>query len=73
MLRQFTTGQASKALVAVLTTVAAALPVYYGSAKWEPVVIMAVGAVTTYLVPNAQPPAQPPVPPPAQPDVPKLP
>ena len=67
MLTQFTTGQASKALVAMLTTVAAALPVYYGNAKWEPIVIMAAGAVMTYLVPNSQPPAQSP------PEAPKLP
>ena len=60
--RQLTNGQASKFLVAVLTTVAAALPVYYGTAKWEPVAVMTLGAILTYLVPNASPdvPAQPP-------------
>lgn len=69
MPRQLVNGQASKFLVSVLTAVAAALPVYFGGAKWEPVVIMALGAVLTYLVPNAPkpggaPPAPvPPVPP----------
>jgi hypothetical protein len=29
---QFVNGEASKALVAILTTVAAALPIYYGNA-----------------------------------------
>ena len=60
MFSQFANGQASKALVGVLTTVAAALPVYCGSAKWEPIVIMALGAVTTYLVPNTPKPPPPP-------------
>ena len=50
-------GEASKALVAILTTVAAALPVYFGSAKWLPLAVMALGAITTYLVPNSAPPA----------------
>ena len=66
MLNQFVNGQASKALVGVLTTVAAALPIYYGPAKWEPIVVMALGALTTYLVPNApKAPTPPPVEPPA--------
>lgn len=52
---QFLNGQASKALIAFLTAVAAALPLYFGSAKWEPVVVMALGALTTYLVPNTPP------------------
>ena len=56
MLGQLTNGQASKALVAVLTAVAAALPIYYGSAKWEPIVVMGLGALITYLVPNSPPP-----------------
>ena len=60
MFSQFFNGQASKALVAVLTTIAAALPVYYGNAKWEPIVIMALGAVITWLVPNTQKPPPPP-------------
>lgn len=59
MLSQFFNGQASKALVSILTTVAAALPVYYGSAKWEPVAVMVLGAVMTYLVPNAPKPDAP--------------
>ena len=55
---QLTNGQASKALVAILTEVAAALPLYYGNAKWEPVVVVALGALITYLVPNTpKPPA----------------
>ena len=53
---QFIRGEANKALVAILTTVAAALPVYFGGAQWLPVVVMALGAIATYLVPN-QPPA----------------
>ena len=55
MPRQHINGQASKFLVTVLTTVAAALPIYYGTAKWEPVAVMALGAVLTYLVPNTPP------------------
>lgn len=56
---QFLNGQASKALVAFLTAVAAALPIYYGSASWEPVVVMALGALITYLIPNQpKPPGQ---------------
>ena len=58
-MNQLMNGQASKALVAVLTAVAAALPIYYGSAKWEPIVVMALGALITYLVPNQpRPPAE---------------
>ena len=57
MLSQLTSGQASKALVAGLTAIAAALPLYFGSARWEPVVVMAIGAVLTYLIPNAPKPA----------------
>ena len=60
MLKQFVNGEASKALVGMLTTVAAALPLYFSSAKWEPIVVMALGAVTTYLVPNS--PKSPPPP-----------
>ena len=56
MLSQFFNGQAAKALVAILTTVAAALPVYFGDAKWLPLVVMALGAITTWLVPNTPPP-----------------
>jgi hypothetical protein len=52
---QLLNGQASKALIAVLTAVAATLPIYYGDAKWEPVVVMALGALITYLVPNTPP------------------
>ena len=57
---QLVNGQASKALVAVLTTVAAALPIYYGTAKWVPVVVMALGALSVYLVPNADAPQEKP-------------
>lgn len=72
MPRQLVNGEASKALVAVLTTVAAALPIYYGTAKWVPIVVMGLGAVLTYLVPNAPkaappPPVVPPVTPPQPP------
>jgi uncharacterized membrane protein (UPF0136 family) len=52
---QFIRGEANKALVAILTTVAAALPVYFSDAKWLPVVVMALGAIATYLVPNTPP------------------
>ena len=64
MPRQLINGQASKFLVTVLTMVAAALPIYYGTAKWEPVAVMALGAVLTYLVPNTPP--DPPAPAPAE-------
>lgn len=49
---QFTNGEASKFLVAVFTAVAAALPVYFGTARWEPIVLYAIGAVLVYLTPN---------------------
>lgn len=52
---QLVNGEAAKFVVYVLTTVAAGLPVYFGTAHWVPIVIMAVGAVTAYLVPNAKP------------------
>lgn len=45
-------GQSTKFLVSVLTTVSASLPLYYGSAHWVPIVVMATGAVITYLAPN---------------------
>ena len=53
---QFISGEANKALVAILTTIAAALPIYFGDTKWAPVVVMAIGAITTWLVPNSKPP-----------------
>ena len=56
---QLLNGQASKALVAILTTVAAGLPIYYGTQKWVPIVVMGLGAVLTYLVPNTPPPVKP--------------
>jgi len=46
-------GQSSKFLVALLSTASAALTTYYGSAKWEPIVVMCLGAVMTWLVPNS--------------------
>jgi uncharacterized membrane protein (UPF0136 family) len=58
---QLVNGQASKALVAVLTAVAAALPIYYGTQKWVPIVVMALGALSVWLVPNAPKPAAVPV------------
>jgi hypothetical protein len=48
-------GAASKFLVSVLTTVAASLPLYFGTAKWEPIAVMGIGALMTYLVPNSKP------------------
>jgi hypothetical protein len=62
MLTVLTTGQASKFLVAVFSAAASAITVYYGTAKWEPAAIAAIGAVLTYAIPNASPPAdaQPP-------------
>lgn len=55
MVKQLVNGEAAKALVAILTAVAAALPVYFTDAPWLPVVIMVIGAITTYLVPNKPP------------------
>ncbi len=52
-------GSASKFLVSVLTTVAASLPLYFGSSHWEPIAVMGIGALVTYLVPNSRPPATP--------------
>lgn len=52
-------GQASKFLVALLTAIAGALPLYFGTAKWEPIVVWAVGSVLVYLVPNTPKPADP--------------
>lgn len=46
------TGSVAKLVVSVLGTVATALPIYYGTAKWEPVVVAALTAVSVYLVPN---------------------
>jgi hypothetical protein len=46
-------GTAAKFIVAVLTTVGASLPIYYGTAHWVPVAVMIIGALSTYLVPNA--------------------
>lgn len=65
MLTQFVNGQAAKSLVVILTSVATALTTYYGSAKWQPLVVLGVGIVVHYLVPNADPPAPvlPPLPP----------
>lgn len=59
-LNQLVSGQASKFLVAVLTTAASALATYFGDAKWEPIAVMVIGAIVTYLVPNT--PAEPPQP-----------
>ncbi len=53
---QLLTGELSKVLVAVLTAVSSALPIYFGTAKWEPLAIWALGIVIIYLVPNARPP-----------------
>lgn len=67
VLKQFTTGQANKALVNILTAISSGLVLYCGSAKWQPLVVLAIGAIIHYLVPNA--PKDPPVPPasPAEP------
>jgi len=51
---QFTSGEASKFLIAVFTAVAAGLPVFFGSATWEPFVLSVIGAILIYLVPNKQ-------------------
>ncbi len=48
-------GQASKFLVMVLTAVSAGMATYYGTAKWEPGVVMGIGAIVGYLVPNSSP------------------
>lgn len=45
-------GQASKFLVMLLTAASAGMSEYYGTAKWEPVVVMGIGAIVGYLVPN---------------------
>jgi hypothetical protein len=58
MLTGLVNGQASKFLVAVLSAVASGLAVFYGNARWEPVAVMAVGAVMTWLIPNAPAPGQ---------------
>ena len=57
-MNQLTTGEASKFLVALFSAAASGLATYYGNARWEPVVVMGIGAVLTYLVPNASKPAQ---------------
>ena len=62
---QFANGQASKFLVALFSAAASALATYWGSARWEPAAVMGIGAVLTYLIPNAAPPA--PLEPPAAP------
>lgn len=50
--RGLVNGQASKFLVMLLTAASAGMATYYGTAKWEPVAVMGIGAVVGYLVPN---------------------
>lgn len=59
MLKGLVNGQASKFLVALLSAAASGLATYFGTARWEPVVVMGIGAALTWLVPNAPEPGQP--------------
>lgn len=59
-MRQFFNGQANKFLVALLGWVSASLPIYYGTAKWEPVAIAGVSVLMTWLVPNVKSDQEPP-------------
>ena len=63
----FLNGSASKFLVSVMTALCTWLTTSYGTAKWEPVVITAIGALMVFLVPNsAKPSAAPKDEPPAR-------
>lgn len=66
-MKQFTTGQASKFLVAVLAALGEASRT--GHFDWKTLVAGMIGAVAVFLVPNASPPAavKPPPAPPAGP------
>jgi hypothetical protein len=46
-------GTISKFIVSVLGSASSALSLYYGSARWEPIVVMALTSIVVFLVPNA--------------------
>jgi hypothetical protein len=46
-------GSISKFIVVVFGAIASALATFYGTARWEPAVVMALTALVTYLVPNS--------------------
>lgn len=52
-------GQYSKAIVAALGALTSSLSVYYGTARWFPIVTAAVTVLVIYLVPNQPAPARP--------------
>jgi hypothetical protein len=52
LLNGLVNGQASKFLVGVLGAVSSGLATYYSTARWEPVVVMALTAIGIYLIPN---------------------
>jgi hypothetical protein len=45
-------GTANKFLVAVVGAISTSLSVYYGTTKWEPMVLAVITAVMTYVIPN---------------------
>ena len=45
-------GSADKFLVSLLGAVSASLSIYWGTAKWEPVVIALLTALGTYFISN---------------------
>jgi hypothetical protein len=46
-------GAVAKLLVGVFGAVSMALGVYYGTERWEPVVVAGLTAVVLWLVPNS--------------------
>ena len=46
-------GEANKFIITVLGALSVWLSTDYGTRSWEPIVIAAVTAAATYLVPNA--------------------
>jgi hypothetical protein len=48
-------GKYNKFIVAVLTAVSVGVTTFSGTAAWAPTVLAGIGAIVTYLVPNATP------------------
>ena len=46
-------GTSSKFIVSILGVVSAGLATFYGTARWEPIVVMALSSIAVYLVPNS--------------------
>lgn len=55
-------GRYTKGLVAAMGAVSSSLSLYYGSSKWEPVVVAGLSALMVVLVPNSTSNPKPPAP-----------